>query len=116
MKYIIYLVYLNRFIFGATIILYATIFLGLMAQIILGGFQLLTAIFLMFLYNRINQSRIQQQIIYWCFVIAYGLLWFLDLINPNSDFYGFVFYILIPLSIAGFFTFILESIREENEN
>mgnify|MGYP000226998341 FL=1 len=50
-----YLAYFNRFIFGATIMLYATFFLGLFAQIILGGFQVFASFFLLFFYKRIQK-------------------------------------------------------------
>lgn len=111
MKNINIIVYLNRFIFGTTIILYATIFLGLMAQIVLGGFQVLSAIILVFFHKRFEPRRRKQLIIYWCFTLFYGVLWYADLKNPSNDFFEMLFYVLIPLSIAGYFTYIIESLK-----
>lgn len=113
MKYINILIRLNKFFIVVTIVLYATIFLGLLAQIVLGGFQVIVAVILSICYKRINKSTKEQIILYWCFVAIYTLLWFAGLRNRSTDFFDLIFYVLIPLSIAGYFTYILESLKQE---
>lgn len=113
MKIINILVYLNRFFIGSTIILYVTIFLGLLAQIALGGLQVLSAIFLIFIFKKLKVQRKKELIIYWCFVIFYALLWNVEITNPTNDWYETLFYVLIPLSLAIYFSYIIESIRKE---
>ena len=113
MKYIKFLTYLNRFIFGATIILYATFFFGLFAQIVLGGYQILLAFILLLYYKKIQKYRFKQLIIYWSISLIYGCLWFFKRYDFDTNFSDLIFYILLPLGIASYFTFILESLKEE---
>ena len=112
MKYINIPIYLNRYILGITGILYLTIFYGLYAQIILGGFQLITAFTLLFFWVKLTKKQRERLLKYWVFVAVYGLLWvtaFLD--GLKGDLGWVIAYILIPLSIASYLTFILESLK-----
>lgn len=113
MKNINIIIYLNRFIFGTTIILYATIFGGLLLQIVLGGFQILSATILLLFFRKFKRIIRKYLIIYWSITLSYGLLWLSDFTKPTSDFFEFSYYVFIPLSIAGFFTYIIESIKRE---
>jgi len=116
MKYINIPIYLNRFIFGITAILYLTIFYGLYAQIILGGFQLITAFTLLCFWMKLTKKQRERLLKYWVFVAVYGLLWITEFFNNlKSDFTWIVIYILIPLSIAGYLTFILESFKTKKD-
>ncbi len=95
-----------------TLILYATFILGLYAQIILGFSQVLTGIVLLFFikkFSKENQTRLKY---YWGFVLSYGFLWSIDFLNFYDDLWV-VSLIILPLSIAIYFTFILESIKRE---
>lgn len=118
MKYINIPIYLNRFIFGITLVLYVTIFYGLYAQIILGGFQLITAFTLLFFWMKLTKKQRERLLKYWVFVVVYGLLWVTEFFNSlKGDFIWIVIYILIPLSIAGYLTYILESLKtRKHEN
>ena len=112
MEYIGILIHVNRVIVWATLILYATFFLGLCAQIVLGCSQVLTGIVLLYFiknFSKKNQKRLK---FYWGFVITYGILWITGFINFYDDFV-IIAKIILPLSIAGYFTFILESIKKE---
>jgi apolipoprotein N-acyltransferase len=112
MKYINIPIYLNRFIFIATVALYITIFLGLYAQIVLGAFQLITAFVLLFFWMKLSDKQRERLLKYWFFVGVYGALWYTNSFeNLKSDFMWVVIFILIPLSIAGYLTFVLESLK-----
>ncbi|MDT7832246.1 hypothetical protein RQM59_07630 [Flavobacteriaceae bacterium S356] len=109
MKYINIPIYLNRFIFGITALLYLTIVYGLYAQIVLGGFQLITAFILLFLLPKLTNKQKNNLLKYWLIVVAYGLLWFTGLFSASIEFW--IGFIIIPLSIAIYFTVILESLK-----
>ncbi len=112
MKYINIPVYLNRFILGTTLMLYVTIFYGLYAQIVLGGFQLITAFVLLFFWMKLKKKQRERLLKYWSFVLLYGVLWVTEFFNIlKGDFGSIITYVLIPLSIAGYLTFILESLK-----
>lgn len=110
MKYINIMIWINRIIFGITAILYLTIFLGMYAQIVLGISQVLTAIILLFFIKKLSIKNQNRLTIYWGLVIGYGLLW-LAVCFYNLDDLWVVIFIFIPLSIAAYFTFILESLK-----
>lgn len=112
MKYINIPVYLNRFIMGATGMLYLTVFLGLYAQILLGGFQLITALILLFFLSKFSEKQKKMLSIYWGIVLAYGLLWMTDTFSNWNDIPIVFVLIIIPLSIAVYFTVILESLKK----
>lgn len=112
MKYLNILIWINRIVLTITIILYATLILGLYAQIVLGFTQVLSAVILLFFVKQFslkNQNRIT---IYWGITLFYGLLYLADLFD-KLDSLWVVMLILIPLSIAGYFTYIIESLRKE---
>lgn len=114
MKYINIPIYLNRFLIGITGMLYFTIFLGLYAQIVLGGFQLLTAFVLLFFWMKLTKKQRERLLKYWFFVVLYGVLWVTEFFNNlKGDFGSIITYVLIPLSIAGYLTFILESLKKK---
>jgi hypothetical protein len=112
MKNLNILIWTNRVVMSITGILYLTIILGLYAQVVLGFTQVLSAIILLFVIKKIsieNQNRIT---IYWGLTISYGLVYLADIFNQLESFWIIIF-ILIPIGIAGYFTFILESIKKE---
>ncbi|WP_064967098.1 hypothetical protein [Tenacibaculum ovolyticum] len=114
MKIISIVKVINRILIVLTVLSYVTIFIGFVFQTVLGIFQILSAIILSFYYNKIKKDRRLQLIFYWCFVITYGLLWFSSFRDVSNNFFDFIlFYVLIPLSIAGYFTLILEPLKLE---
>lgn len=95
-----------------TLLLYTTFILGLYAQIILGAFQILTGIVLLFFIKNFSKENKNRLSIYWCLTIGYGLTWLTSLLD-FLDSLWVVLLIILPLSIASYFTFILESIKKE---
>ena len=110
MKYINTITLLNRVIFSITGVLYLTIFLGLYTQVILGVYQVLIAITLLFFIKRMSIKNRNRLTIYWVLVLVYGLFW-LEGNFSRYDILSIFVLIIIPLSLAGYFTFILESLK-----
>lgn len=110
MKYFNTVTLLNRVIFGITLVLYLTVIFGLYAQIVLGAYQVLIAVTLLFFMRRISIKNQKLLAIYWFLVISYGLLWLFDCFRNLNGLWVITF-IVIPLGIAGYFTFILESLK-----
>lgn len=110
MKYINIPIYLNRVILGITGVLYFTIFFGLYAQIVLGAFQVVTGLILLLVINKLKEKSKKTLLIYWTMVVSYFFLWSIGVFDQLGDWWVF-YYILIPLGIATYFTFFLESLK-----
>ena len=82
------------------------------AQIILGITQVVSAIILLFFVKNFSMKNQNRIIIYWGVTLFYGLLYLADFLD-KLDSLWFVMLVFIPLGIAGYFTFILESIKRE---
>ena len=102
---------LNKGVLILTLVLHLTIILGLYAQMALGAVQLLTALFLLFRWNLFAQQTKKQLKIYWTLVLLYGSCWFFKWNFLNDEILIIGGIILIPISIAGYFLYILNSIK-----
>ena len=98
---------------GATLLLYLTIFLGLYAQIVLGFFQVIVALVLLGFLGKLSKKLTKHLIVYWIIVLLYGLLYLLEvkIFNIMGDLWWFVI-VVVPMSIAGYFTYVLESLKK----
>lgn len=98
---------LNRIMLVLTVVLYLTLIYGMLAQILLGFFQLMVAIVLGMRWFRLTESNKKKLSYYWCSVVLYFLLWF----TPVFQFTTFSWLVIsiIPMIIAGYFTYFLES-------
>ncbi|WP_408041596.1 hypothetical protein [Tenacibaculum amylolyticum] len=105
----------NRLLLIATISLYATIIFGLYAQVLLGGYQVLAALLLIFLWKNYGKKEKNMLIIYWGITLVYGILSIIGNFSMNG-FWGILFWIIIPISIAVYFTYVLEIIKKSYGN
>lgn len=101
----------NKIILIITLILYLTLILGLYAQIVLGAVQLLSAISITFLWEKFENRNKKQLMIYWFVVIIYGIGWLIE-INLNDFWWSGI--IIIPMSIAIYFVWILNNLKNLN--
>ncbi|MFC0604740.1 hypothetical protein [Winogradskyella pulchriflava] len=101
----------NKIILIITLILYLTLILGLYAQIVLGAVQLLSAISITFLWEKFENRNKKQLMIYWFVVIIYGIGWLIE-INLND--FWWLGIIIIPMSIAIYFVWILNNLKNLN--
>lgn len=112
MKNISIPVYINRFLMFITVALYFTIIFGLYAQVVLGAFQVLTGFILLFFLDRIPTGLRNHLLCYWGLTLVYGAFCLISRFEGLGDI-GFIMIILIPMSIAGYFTYILESLKNK---
>jgi xanthine/uracil permease len=110
---------INKFSFIATLILYLTLFLGLYAQIVLGVIQILIALYISFNMQLLTKKMKYQIINYWIYVTLYSILataFFNDWIDFNdNNLLLIITIIIIPMSIATYFTITLNKIAKQNE-
>ncbi|WP_282044202.1 hypothetical protein [Winogradskyella flava] len=99
----------NKIVLIITLILYVTIFLGLYAQIVLGGIQILSAIGITFLWNRFENKYKKQLLIYWLVTLSYGIGWLLEI--DLNDSWWILAIIIIPMSIAIYFVWLLSNLK-----
>jgi hypothetical protein len=112
MKYIITLYGLNKFAFITTLVLYVTLYLGMLFQVILGTIQLLTAAYITFFYYKKLQKENQLSLKTYWVVVAANLslaLLFFEIWDMSALFFLFLF----PMIIAGYFLHILSEIKHE---
>lgn len=103
--------YINKFFLITTGVLYLTIILGLYAQVVLGGIQLISALLIFIYWNKFTEKTKKMIYIYWSSVLVYGSLWLIDwnFLNDMILFIGGI--ILLPMSLAVYFFYILDSIK-----
>ena len=98
----------NKICLIITGILYLTILLGLYAQVVLGGIQILSALGLAFFWSKFNSKHKKQFTLYWMLVFTYGLGWYFKIDLNNLWWIGII---LIPMSIAVYFVWFLNNIK-----
>ncbi|WP_282165990.1 hypothetical protein [Cellulophaga baltica] len=105
---------INRWSFIMTVLLYITIFGGLIAQFILGIIQVIIALYLTY---KMNKNGLVHKAIrtYWSYVIPYLLLLLIfsnSNINPN-ELLVWIYLAVIPMALAGYFVHITQTLKNE---
>lgn len=108
----------NRILMCINIILLISIyglFYGMYLEVILGFFQVITSVILLFFWNSYENKTKMRLKIYYSLVITYFLLlFFTDWSGKADEFYRIIIgIILIPMSLAIYFTFIIERIKRK---
>lgn len=110
---------INKFCFITTLMLYLTIYLGLYAQIVLGTLQLLIALYVSLNIKLLEEYQKKQIINYWIYVGLYSILaiaFIKEWLKFNDSIFLLVFIvILLPMSIATYFTITLNKIANTYE-
>lgn len=101
--------YINLIAFIITLLLYLTIWLGLIAQIALGFIQLILSLILRFDFNYSDKRKHLNY--YHLIVIFYSGLFFIPVVFESfmNNIFGIIIYIILPMSIASYFTWIVDS-------
>ncbi len=101
---------INKVSLIITLICYLGLYLGAIVQIGLGFIQVLLALILLVKWQRLVEKTKVLVASYWFLVLTYGgvYLFFEDKLNL-----GLVYWIFIPLVIAGYFVFVTHKIRRE---
>ncbi|ADV48053.1 hypothetical protein Celal_0718 [Cellulophaga algicola DSM 14237] len=105
---------INTWSFTITVLLYITIFGGLMAQFILGIIQVIMALYLTYQMNK--NGKIHTAIrTYWSYVIPYLILLF---VFSNINIYPhellvWIYLGVIPMVLAGYFVHITKTLKNE---
>lgn len=102
---------INKFALIITLMLYLTIVFGLYAQIVLGAIQILSSLLLIIFWKKLSKKSKQKLFIYWILVSFYGLCWFSDWVHFNETFTLIFGIIVVPMSLAGYFFYILKETK-----
>ncbi|WP_211075738.1 hypothetical protein [Aquimarina sp. MMG016] len=94
---------INKWSFIITLLLYLTIYFGLLAQILLGSVQIILVLILLYYWKDFQTKQKQHLAIYVGIVIFYGLLF---LTNVLKSYFLIFFITVVPMSIAGYFVYI----------
>lgn len=110
---------INKALLIITIILDFTILFGLYAQILLGFTQLCIALYISFNYKKIEKKLKYQIINYWIYVILYFSFFTYILLEEKNVIDNYIIMIttiiIIPMTIAIYFTITLNKIVNQNE-
>ncbi|WP_456440481.1 hypothetical protein [Psychroserpens sp.] len=102
---------INKFAIIITLALYLTLVFGLYAQIVLGAIQVISSLLLILFWKKLSKKSKVKLFIYWTLVSVYGICWHSDW-NIFSQEIIIVFgIIIIPMSIAGYFYYILKETK-----
>lgn len=105
---------INTTLMILTVLLYVTIYLGLIFQIVLGVYQVITALVMLFYWKSFSKEVKNKLLAYWVVVLLYGssyIIGFLTLIDEC----WFVPYAIIPMLIALYFSLFIKDIKKRNE-
>ena len=111
MKYFDPLRNINRVMILITAILYITIYLGMLFQIVLGIYQVMAAIMILFSFNSFLKKDNIRIIIYWFILVVFAIFWGLGWLDAGHEICPMAIY---PMSIAIYFTFFLEKLGTQN--
>ena len=114
MRNINILIFVNRFVLVMTVILYITFVYGLYAQLLLGVFQLITGLGLLLFWKQLTKDNRKRLGYYWLAVVVYFGLGFFGAFEVFNA--SWISLIVIPLGIAGYFTYFLELMRTKRRN
>jgi hypothetical protein len=108
---------INKWSFIITLVLYITVYSGMLAQLILGPIQLIIAAIISIKYFKILSYRQRHQIkVYWLLVTIAGLLliW-VKFYNPyfSNDFFLIVTLFVFPMFIALYFVYLTSEIKNQ---
>lgn len=109
---------INKVALIITLILYLTYYLGLLSQILLGAIQVVIAIFITIKFFTNSTYARKHLSFYWTFVMLEFLAIYLEQYywKTSNDFYEILIYVISPMSIALYFTLILNKIIRNHEN
>lgn len=106
----------NKTFMIITGMLYLTIYFGLLFQIILGGFQLIAGILLLFYWKNYTQKHKKMLAAYWLLTLAYGTLFLIEGFSRVSNDYWYIFLAIIPMMIAVYHTVLLYNLNKDYGN
>lgn len=109
---------INKIALIITLLLYLTYFFGLMAQVVLGVIQVIFALIITIKFFTNSKYARKNFSLYWSFVLIEFLLIYLGLIcrKISNDFPQILIFSVFPISIAIYFTIILNKINNDYEN
>ncbi|HEX8563240.1 MAG TPA: hypothetical protein VF676_09705 [Flavobacterium sp.] len=112
------LVKFNNWAFAITAILYLTIYLGMIAQILLGPIQVISSlIILKGYYANLNVSQRRMMHIYWfAVVVSLTLIWYFNIYTNSHDASEGISLFAVPMTVAAYFIYILNKILKNHEN
>ncbi len=98
--------------FFITVVLYITIYLGLFAQVALGGIQVVSSLLIIYYWSALEKKEKEKLINYWVIATVYLLLfWFLDWNSFKGLFLAVLGIVIVPIGIAIYFLTILWSVK-----
>lgn len=110
---------INKALLIITIILDFTILFGLYAQILLGFTQLSIALYISFNYKKLEKKLKYQIINYWIYIIMYFSFFTYILLEEKNVMDNYIILIttimILPMTIAIYFTMTLDKIAKQNE-
>ena len=109
---------LNNIAFYTTLILFITVYLGMLAQIPLGIIQVISAIILSYnVYLKSNYAK-KHLTIYWILTLTELILLYLEhyQYQSSNDFIELSLMVFFPMAIAIYFKIIMNHITKEYEN
>ncbi|MGY3792555.1 hypothetical protein [uncultured Aquimarina sp.] len=102
---------INKWSFIITLILYITVYLGLLAQIPLGFIQFVLACSILAYWKKLNIQSKKLIVGYWSLFVLYWVS-FLILNQNFESLFGLFFFSVIPMSIASYFVYVTYKIKK----
>lgn len=111
MKYIDSIVNVNRVLMAITLLLYITFYFGMLFQIVLGSYQVIISLVLLFHRDNLTVNAKKNLLIYWKAILLFGICCLVNSFYQNNVF-SLTLYLVIPIIIAFCFTIFLEELKK----
>ena len=103
---------INQVWFVITLGLFITVFLGFLAEIVLGFIQVISSLLIIIQWKDLSKSTRNKLGIYWMVTAGYMLMWLFDWNSIDNTLLFVVGIGIIPMGIALYFLSILRIIRK----
>ncbi|MFK7748635.1 MAG: hypothetical protein AB8B65_09605 [Kordia sp.] len=103
---------INGVIYSITLLLYLTIYLGMLMQILLGIVQVLFFFILLFNYDKFSE-KIKNHLKVYGVLSGIYLVCFFSELYPRNNWMILILITLIPMSIGGYFTYIVHQLNRK---
>lgn len=107
---------INKWFIIINIILYITVYLGLIFQILLGAVQVVMAIIIAFNFSKLIKRIKRLFIIYSIATIVFLVVFFTGYLKSNNDLYELIAWVIIPQTLAFLHLYITFLIHKNIQN
>lgn len=106
---------INKIWYAITVILFVTVIFGFLAEMVLGGIQVLSSLLMLIYWNQYSKKQQQRLYKYWLVVGVYFLLWLGNWEVMPFELIAVVGVGVIPMGIGFYFMMLLRDLKQPTQ-